>query len=200
MRSLASPPHPAVRFILAGLACALSASSPWAQEPPELRQRASITAVDGLVLFRPGELLVGDPTVQGRPAVRPLEPSVLAHLPESLDDYEVLTEGCSKPQGQPAVITGDVLVRGDMGGDGRLEQVSVVRRAPMAAPEVLVARDGVVVGRGELPVPAVPCRGLVAEAEAEGEPVLMVIWTSRGPNSTTVGVTVFELVDAPAGD
>ncbi len=180
-------------FLNLGLARAEEASV------PELRQRASITAVDGLVLFRPGQLLVGNPTVQGRPAIEPLDPDAVSQVPESLDDYEVLSHGCVREPEQaqePAVISGEVLVRGDMGGDGRLEQVRVQRRAPMAAPEVLVSRDGTLVGRGVLPVPAVPCRGLVAEAEPEGAPVLMVVWTSRGASSTTVGVTVFE-IDEP---
>ena len=173
-----------------------------AEEAPVLRQRASVTAVDGLVLFKPGELMVGHPTVQGRPAVRPLEDNQLTTVPTQLDDYEVLSDGCldgADVPRQPAVSSGQVLTRGDLGGDGRLEQVRVERRAPMAAPEVLVTRDDVLVGRGELPVPAVPCRGLVAEAEPEGDPVLLLVWTSRGANSTTVGVTIFEL-DEPAGD
>ncbi len=195
-------------FTLLGLGCALaahtaSAQEPpaaTAQEPPELRQRASVNAVDGLVLFRPGELLVGNPVLPGRPALRPLDPAQPAQLPELLQEYEVLSEACGAAPGQPAVITADVLARGDMGGDGRLEEVHVRRRAPMAAPEVLVSRAGVVVGRGELPVPAVPCRGLIAEAEPDGAPVLLVVWTSRGASSTTVGVTVFELDEATAAE
>jgi len=180
------------------------ASAPvWAQESgpatPELRQRASVTAVDGVVLYKPGQLLVGHPSLQGRPAVRPLEGDSLATVPEQLDDYEVLSDGCLDEQGQPhqpAVISREVLARGDLGGDGRLEQVRVERKAPMAAPDVIVTRDGDEVGHGVLPVPAVPCRGLVAEAEPDGVPVLMVVWTSRGASSITVGVTVFELDEA----
>ncbi len=169
--------------------------------PPALLRRASVTVADGVVLFQPGLLVVGDPTLPGRPAVRPLEDSQLAVIPEQLDEFVILSAGCIPEQveqdHQPAVIGGGVLARGDMGGDGRLEQVRVRRRAPMAAPEVLVSRDGALVGKGELPVPAVPCRGLIAEAEPQGSPVLLIVWTSRGAGATTVGVTVFEL-DEPA--
>jgi hypothetical protein len=169
-------------------------------EVPALRERASMTAMDATVLFRPGELLMGSPLVQGRPAVRPLDPSFVTELPEDQGDYELLSDGCLGAPGErgPAVIEGGVFARGDMGGDGKLEQVRIRRKAPMAAPEVLVSRDDQPVGRGELPVPAVPCRGLIAEAEADGQPVLMIVWTSRGAESTTVGVTIFELDEAPA--
>ncbi len=185
-------------LLVAGLALPTPARAESAVPP--LRERASITAMDGMVLFRPGELLVGNPTVQGRPAVRPLDPSRVAELPEQPGEYELLSDGCldGTEHPGPAVIEGGVFTRGDMGGDGRLEQVRVQRKAPMAAPEVMVSRDGRLVGRGELPVPAVPCRALIAEAEPEGQPVLMIVWTSRGAESTTVGVTIFELDEAPA--
>jgi hypothetical protein len=201
VRSLAPMTLAVFQLLVALPALAQDAAAP---APPELRQRASVNTVDGLVLFKPGELLVGNPELQGRPAVRPLEGSELAQVPEQLDDYVILSAGCLDAPGEPhepSVISDEVLARGDLGGDGRLEQVVVERRSPMAAPDVLVSRDGLIVGQGELPIPAVPCRGLVAEAEPEGDPVLLLIWTSRGANNTTVGVTVFELDEpAPAGD
>lgn len=193
MRSLAPM---TLAVLLAQASLPVWAQEPAAPEPSELRQRASVTSLDGLVLFKPGELLVGNPELQGRPGVRPLEGDQLARVPDSLEDYEILSEGCLDAPGeppQPAVILGEVLVRGDLGGDGRLEQVRVERKSPMAAPDVLVSRDDLIVGHGELPIPAVPCRGLVAEAEPDGDPVLLLIWTSRGANNTTVGVTIFEL-------
>ncbi len=172
------------------------AQEPAAPEPPPLRQRASVTSMDGLVLFKPGELLVGNPELQGRPAVRPLDGDLLAQVPEVLDDYEVLSAGCAEALGEPypsSMVRDEILTRGDIGGDGRLEQVRVERKAPMAAPEVLVSRDGRLVGHAVLPIPAEPCRGLVAEIEPDGDPVLLVVWTSQGANSTTVAVTIFEL-------
>ncbi len=167
-----------------------------AEEAPALLERAAVTSVDGLVLFRPGDLLVGDPDLPGRPAVRPLAEEQQAVLPERLEDWEILSEGCAPAPDasqQPVDRAGEVLVRGDLGGDGSLEQVRVERRSPMSQPRVLVHRGDALVGQGLLPVPAVPCRGLIAEAEPEGQPLLLLVWTSRGAERTTVGVTVFEL-------
>ncbi len=163
--------------------------------------------MDGVVYFQPGELLVGAPNLPGRPALRPLQGDESVPLPDELSDYEELSAGCAEPpdprpeapsstsssQRQEPDVGSYVLTRGDIGGDGRLESVRVERVAPNSPPQVLVIRDDQVVGRGDLPVPALPCRGLVAEAEPDADPALLLVWTSRGADSTTVGITVFEL-------
>ena len=187
------------RLVLALALCGpLAPGTGVAQDTPELHVRASITAVDGVVYFQPGELLVGAPTLPGRPALRPLRGDDSVELPQELDDYEELSAGCPEPEptdeASGLVPRGDagVLTRGDIGGDGRLEQVRVVRQSPTTPPRVQVIRDDVLVAEGTLPVPALPCRGLVAEAEPEAPPALLLVWTSRGAGHT-VGVTVFEL-------
>lgn len=171
--------------------------------------RASVSAVDGVVYFQPGELLVGAPTLAGRPALRPLRGEDSVVLPEDLSDYEVLSADCpdgpatrvaERDRGDEPVDPSDrVLTRGDIGGDGQLEEVLVERPAPTLSPVVKVLRGELLVAEGTLPVPAQPCRGLVAEAEPDADPALLLIWTSGAGANNTVGITVFELPEE-AGD
>ncbi len=180
---------------------------------PELVVQGSVTTVSGVVYFQPGDLLVGNPDLSGRPGLRPLEPDQLAMLPADLGAYEELSAGCVQPppprsraaapsaptpaSAEPAPVSAgpedQVLARGDLGGDGVVERVRVVRSSELSAPSVQVLRGDQLVARGSLPMPAQACRGLVAEAEADADPVLVLVWTSGGPDLTTVGVTVFAL-------
>jgi hypothetical protein len=125
--------------------------------------------------------------------VRPLAPEQAAALPVDQGDFEDLGAGCSVPGQELVGAAPVVLTRGDLGGDGQLEVVTVQRAMTAAAPELRVLRGDQPVAVGHLPVPAQPCRGLVAEALPEGAPELLVVWTSRGAEGVSVGVTVFAL-------
>ena len=179
--------------------------------PQELRQLASATAVGGVVYFRPGDLLLGAPQQPGRPAVRPMEGEQRVVLPADLSGYDDLSSCCSASQGMdgddpspddaPAAggSTAEgrtVLAHGDLGGDGLLERVEVLRVSPQADSQVQVFRGERLVGSAALPMPVQLCKGLVAEADDGDAPLLLLVWTSSGAGGVTVGVTVFDLVEA----
>jgi len=164
-------------------------------DTPDLLVRASVTVQDGVVWFRPGELLVGDPALPGRPAVRLLGTPEAATLPLERGDFEDLGAACrdavrgALPPGAASAL----LALGDLSGDGQVERITVRREAPAAAPEIRVVRGDRLLARALLPVPAEPCVGLVAEVQVEGPPDLVVVWASRGADHTTLGATVLAL-------
>ncbi|MFH1467942.1 MAG: hypothetical protein ABIO70_26385 [Pseudomonadota bacterium] len=175
------------------LGIALASAAARAEPPAALEVRATVTVQDGAVWFRPGELLVGNPGLPGRPAVRPLADDRAATFPVEAGEFEDLSAGCAQPEEPVPGVAPSVLTRGDLGGDGRIEEVTVQRAAATTAPEVRVQRDAQLLAVGHLPVSAQPCRGLVAEVQPDGAPDLVVVWTSRGADGTSVGVTIFGL-------
>jgi hypothetical protein len=180
-------------YSMLALGLALAPGAARADPPAALEVRATVTVQDGVVWFKPGDLLVGTPSLPGRPAVRPLAPDQAATLPADQGEFEDLGADCGLLEQEPLGAVPVVLTRGDLGGDGQLEVVTVQRAGATAAPELHVLRGEQVVAEGHLPVSALACRGLVAEVVPEGAPDLLVVWTSRGAEGVSVGVTVFGL-------
>ncbi len=168
------------------------------EPPPALVELASVTIVDGSVFYRPGDLIVGHPSLPGRPGLRPMAGADPVQIPADLSDYEDLSSACprvppvSHPQ-QTALGEGVVIARGDMGADGRIEHVTVRRSSLMDPPRVLVFRDEELLADAYLPMPAQPCTALVAEASPGASPDLILLWSSRGYQGLTIGVLVFRL-------
>ncbi|MBN1336475.1 MAG: hypothetical protein JXB39_10985 [Deltaproteobacteria bacterium] len=178
---------------------------------PTLRTLAASSAVDAVVWFRPGEILLGHPTRPGRPAMDVLKGGKPVVLPTDALGWEDLSSPCTAPvrpgshdpladRSRSAEVErpeGPVpIARGDLAGDGLVEWASVHRPTPTDAPEVTVWRADRPLARGALPMPAEACTGVISEA-TDDVPALIVIWTSRGAEGTTVGVTVFEMPGTP---
>lgn len=160
---------------------------------PVLELAATASTVDGTILFRPGDLLVGQPDLPGRPGVRPLAGEAPVTVPSDTTGFEDLGAACRRSVSGAMDATPRLLARGDLGADGQVEHAVVRRPEATAAPEVQVFRGEVLLARGWLPMPATPCGGLIAEPDEGHAPALLVTWTSTGALGTTVGVTVFRL-------
>jgi hypothetical protein len=166
---------------------------------PSLVELAAPSIVGGSIFFRPGELILGRPDLAGRPGFLPLAGGRKISLPEDLSNYENLGGGCMDlpPSDRgSSTATPTVLARGDLGADGTIETVLVVRADPLSPPIVRVLRGNIVIGQSALPMPARPCRGIIAEADADDEPELLVVWTSTGAQGVTYGVNVLRLPES----
>jgi len=173
------------------------------QAIPALETVASATAVNGEVYFRPGDLLLGDPNLPGRPAIRPLQGNAAFMLPSDLSDYETLSGACPRSRDEArdvqarANAASATIARGDIGGDGVIEVATLERRGDPAAAWVQVTRAGKRLAEAQLPVPAWPCTGLVSEVDSDAIPDLVVVWSTWGADGRTIGVTVYKLPSAP---
>lgn len=165
-------------------------SSAWAGSVSVV-ELGSSSVVEGQVYFRPGELIVGQPDLASRPGLLPLMGGRSITLPQDLSAYENLSARCV-----PIENLGNasqVLGRGDLGADGRVESIVVRRPDPLSGVVLEIRRDDAPLTQSVLPLSVRPCKALVAEVEAGDVPELILIWTSAGPQGTTRGVTVFEL-------
>ena len=168
---------------------------------PTLQTVATAAVVNGEVWFHPGELLVGNPSLAGRPAVRPLQGNAPFMLPTDLSEYEMLSRTCptSREEAQAAwsrtalAPEPPVLTRGDLGGDGVVESVAVERVSATTAPSVRVSRGKQLLASVGLPVSIWPCGALITEVDADDTPDLILVWASWGANGRTVGVNVYQV-------
>lgn len=173
-------------------------------EPAQLQSMATAAVINGEVWFHPGDLLVGNPSLPGRPAVRPLQGNAPFMLPMNLKDYDLLSRPCprSLQEAQDAWTRTSAapepapLARGDLLGDGVVETIVVERTSPTAAPVIKVLRGRDPLAVATLPVSAWPCAALVTEANADDSPDLLLVWTSWGGEIRTVGVNVYQLPGA----
>lgn len=175
---------------------------------PDLVHLASMAQSGAEVYFQPGDLLVGSPTLPGRPAVRPLVGSQPVMLPTDLSGFEHLSRTCpaseaayqqASTEGRADLAAGRLLARGDVSGDGRIETVVARRTVENGPLEVRVMRGSQVLGRATLPGLALPCGGLVAEVDGSHTPRAVVVWSAWGVAGRTTGVEVYGLPDdAPA--
>ena len=132
------------------------------------------------IWWRAGELLVGDPTSEARPGLRPLISDAPLILPEDLSGWTPVGEVCQEPPRAEATIDGQP-VTASIHTDPTQQQL--VR---LIASERLIAEN--TLGR-----PVQVCEIRISEADPLPGPEVIIAWRFGEGESQIRGLTVFRV-------
>jgi hypothetical protein len=148
---------------------------------PPLVPAADIAQDDLQTWWKPGDLMVGMPNENGRPAMRPLVDFHPRTLPKTSAGWTLIGEACPAPKQIDGLICGHP-VRAEITGDA-------------LHPKLRLIIDGRAVAETLLGRPAVVCSLHIGEADTVVGPELIVSWRPE-KESTIRGLTVYRIPEA----
>ena len=148
-------------------------------EPP-LVLAADIGDRSMQIWWRPGELLVGDPTSPSRPGLRPLVSDAPLILPEDLSVWTPVGETCQDTPRAEATLDGQLVTASIHTDPTQQQQVRLI------ASERLIAEN--TLGR-----PVQVCELRINEADSLPGPEVIVAWRFGEGEAQIRGLTVFRV-------